>query len=142
LLPLIIAIVALYVIGGIFLSIAAIVAALSGVALFPILLPWLPTKDFCTKGFILGILVALPFATAAFWDHQASIFWLRLAQALILMLCMPPVTAYLALNFTGSSPSSRTGVKREIIRYVPIMAGSFVLGAILYIAITIMQYIG
>ncbi|WP_243670834.1 hypothetical protein [Methanoculleus chikugoensis] len=45
----------------------------------------------------------------------------------------PPVTAYLALNFTGSTPpfTSRTGVKREIFRYVPFMAGMAVLGAAL-----------
>jgi multisubunit Na+/H+ antiporter MnhG subunit len=141
--PLIIAIVVLYVIGGISLSAAAAVAALSGVALFPVLLPWLPTKDFCTKGFTLGMLLALPFALAIFWSHQELVLWVRLMYALTFMLLMPPVTAYLALNFSGSTPfTSRTGVKREIFRYVPVMAGSFVLSATLYIAITVMQYIG
>jgi hypothetical protein len=54
---------------------------------------------------------------------------------------MPPVTAYLALNFTGSTPfTSRSGVKREIFKYVPVMAGSLVLGAILYIGLTVIRY--
>ncbi len=36
---------------------------------------------------------------------------------------IPAVTAYLALNFTGSTTfTSRTGVKKEIFRYVPVMA--------------------
>ena len=41
---------------------AAIVA---GIVLFPILLPQIPTRDFCSKGFILGGLVALPFVLYA-----------------------------------------------------------------------------
>ena len=36
------------------------------------------------------------------------------------LLIIPAVTAYLALNFTGSTTfTSRTGVKKEIFRYVP-----------------------
>jgi hypothetical protein len=141
-LPLIIAGAVLYVIGGVFSSAAAAVAVVSGVALFPILLPWLPTKDFSSKGFTLGIFAALPFAAATFLGHHDSVLWLRLEYALTFMLLMPPITAYLALNFTGSTPfTSRSGVKREIFTYVPIIAGSIVLGAILYIALTLIQYI-
>jgi len=141
-LPLIVAMVGFYIIGGILLSIATAVAALTGVVLFPLLLPWLPTRDFSTKGFILGFFVALPFAATTFRD-QFSTFWLRVVQALIFMLVMPPITAYLALNFTGSAPfTSRTGVKREIFKYVPVMAGSFFAGVILAIAIRVMQFIG
>jgi hypothetical protein len=69
--------------------------------------------------------------------------WLRLAYSLSLVLLMSPVTAYLALNFTGSTPfTSRSGVKREIFRYVPIMAVSLVVGAIVYIALTVIRYVG
>ena len=142
-LPLIVAIVVLYLVEGVFSSAAAAVAVLSGVALFPIVLPWLPTKDFSSKGFVLGILAALPFAATTFLDHHGSTLWLRLMYALTVMLLMPPVTAYIALNFTGATPfTSRSGVKKEIFRYVPIMAGTFVLGAILYTAVTIIRLIG
>jgi len=142
-LPLIAAIVVLYVVGGAFSSAAAAVAVLSGVALFPIMLPWLPTKDFSSKGFILGMLAALPFVATTFLDHQRSTLWLPLAHGLIFMLLISPVTAYLALNFTGSTPfASRSGVKREIFKYIPIIAGTLVLGAILYTALIVIQYIG
>lgn len=142
-LPLIVAVVILYVLGGTFSSAAAAVTVLSGVALFPVLLPWLPTKDFSSKGFILGILTALPFAATTFLDHQGSTLWLRLVYGLTFMLLMPPVTSYLALNFTGSTPfTSRSGVKREIFRYVPIMASTFVLGAMLYITLIVVRLIG
>jgi len=142
-LPLVVAAVIFGVLGGVFSAAAAIVCVLSGVALFPILLPWLPTKDFSSKGLILGVLAALPFAATTFLGHQGLAVWLRLAYALTFMMLMPPVTAYLALNFTGSTPfTSRSGVKREIFRYVPIMAVSLVLGAIVYIALTVILYVG
>jgi len=40
-------------------------AILAGAALFPILLPWLPTRDFSSQGFVLGGPVVLPFIIAA-----------------------------------------------------------------------------
>ena len=141
-LPLVVAAVVFAVLGGVFSAAAAVVAVLSGVALFPMLLPWLPTKDFSSKGFILGALTALPFAATTFLNHQGSMLWLRLSYALTFMLLMPPVTAYLALNFTGSTPfTSRSGVKREIFRYIPIMSVSLVAGTILFIALTVIKYV-
>jgi hypothetical protein len=142
-LPLIVAAAILYAFGGTFSAAAVAVAVLSGVALFPVLLPWLPTRDFSSKGFILGILAALPFAATTFLGHQGSTLWLRLAYALTFMLLMSPVTSYLALNFTGSTPfTSRSGVRREIFRYILVMASSLVLGAILYIVVTVIRYVG
>ena len=135
-LPLVVAALVFGFLGGLFSASAVIVTVLSGIVLFPILLPWLPTKDFSSKGFFLGLLAALPFAVGTFLGHLGLSLWLRVAYGLTPVFLMPPVTAYLALNFTGSTPfTSRSGVKREIFRYVPIMAGSLVLGAILYIGL-------
>lgn len=141
-LPLVVAAVFFGFLGGLFSAAAVIVTVLSGVMLFPILLPWLPTKDFSSKGFFLGVLAALPFAVGTFLGHQGLSLWLRVAYGLTLVFLMPPVTAYLALNFTGSTPfTSRSGVKREIFRYVPVMAGSLVSGAILYIGLMLIRYL-
>ncbi len=118
-----IAAVVLFLVDGVLASAGVIAAILAGTIGFPILLPWLPTKDFSTKGFILGGLVALPFALMKFMDIPEAVLWLRTGWTLIYMLVLPPVTAYIALNFTGSTPlTSQTGVKREIFTYVPIMA--------------------
>jgi hypothetical protein len=58
--------------------------------------------------------------------------WLRLVRAAGLLLTMPPVTAYLALNFTGSTPfTSRTGVRREMTAYIRHMAWTSGLGIVL-----------
>jgi hypothetical protein len=108
------------------------------VVLFPILLPWLPTRDFSSKGFILGGAVALPFALAVFLRNPDAAWWLRAGGALTLLLPLPPVTAYLALNFTGSTTfTSRSGVRREIFTYVPIMAWVFGIGIVLTIVLVL-----
>ncbi len=114
----------------------AIAAILAGTILFPILLPWLPTHNFSTKGFILGGVVALPFVIAAFLKSPESALWLRSAWALVYALLIPPITAYLALNFTGATTfTSRTGVKTEMFTYLPAMAWMFGAGLLLNIAL-------
>ena len=124
----------LYLIGGFFAVTAAVAAILAGVILFPILLPWIPTRDFSTKGLILGGVVTLPFVRAIFLNQPDSALWLRTGWALIYLLALPPVTAYIALNFTGSTTfTSKSGVKREIFRWIPIMALMFGISIVLQI---------
>jgi len=118
----VIAAIGLFFVDGLLASIGIISAILMGVIGFPILLPWLPTRDYSTKGLILGELVALPFALEKFSDPSNVILWIRTGSTLAYLLALPPVTAYLALNFTGSTPwTSQTGVKREIFTFIPIM---------------------
>jgi hypothetical protein len=113
----------LLVVGLLLRSPSAVVAILAGVVLFPILLPWIPTHDFSTKGLILGEVVQLPFVAAALLSQPAPVWWVQVGQMLVYLLALPAVTAYLALNFTGSTPfTSRTGVRREIFAYIPVMA--------------------
>lgn len=114
----------------------ALAAILAGTVLFPILLPWIPTHNFSTKGFILGGIVALPFVIAAFLKDPESALWLRSAWALVYALLIPSITAYLTLNFTGSTTfTSRTGVQREMFAYIPAMAWMFGIGLVLNIAL-------
>jgi len=106
-------------------------AVLAGIVLFPILLPWLPTHNFSTKGFILGGLAALPFAASVFLRHPGWSWYRQAGQALEFLLAMPAVTAFLALNFTGSTTfTSRSGVKREMFAYIPAMAWTFGIGIV------------
>ncbi len=131
-LPMLAAAVVMYFLGGWVSSLAAIVTALAGAALFPLLLPWLPTHNFSTKGFILGGLVALPFAASVFLRHPDWTWYRQAGQALEFLLAMPAVTAFLALNFTGSTTfTSRSGVKREMFAYIPAMAWTFGIGILL-----------
>lgn len=142
-LPLLIAAVLLSLVGGFMMTAAAITAILSGVVLFPILLPWIPGKDFSAKGFMLGGLMALPFALNAWYGLQDNALWLRTGWALMYIFVLPPITAFLALNFTGSTTfTSVTGVKREIFTYVPKMAWIFGAGILLTIALSVIGILG
>ncbi|HNQ25480.1 MAG: Acetyl-CoA decarbonylase/synthase complex subunit gamma [Euryarchaeota archaeon ADurb.BinA087] len=134
-LPTIGAAILMYLLAGPVASLAAVTAVLAGTVLFPALLPFLPTKDFSTKGLILGILVALPFA--AYGASELSLpSWARLLAGIMPLFLIPPVVSYLALNFTGCTPyTSRSGVKAEIFTYVRVMvamAGSGIILAILF----------
>jgi hypothetical protein len=141
-LPAIVIAVALWVLAGHVAALAAVTAVVAGTVLFPIFLPFIPTKDFSTKGLILGGIVAVPFAIA-FYQYPGLSGWAAAAGALIPLLIIPAVTAYLALNFTGSTTfTSRTGVRKEIFRYVPVMALMACIGVVLGIIIGMCRLLG
>jgi hypothetical protein len=130
--PMAIAAVLVFLLSGMWAAVAVVAAVLAGAVLFPVLLPWLPTRELSTKGLLLGAVVAVPFAWRVFSRMTAGPLWLRGAAALTYLLLLPAVTAFLALNFTGATTfTSRSGVKREIYRYVPLMAGMFGSGTLL-----------
>ncbi|MFC1547257.1 mercury methylation corrinoid protein HgcA [Candidatus Neomarinimicrobiota bacterium] len=125
-----------YFIGGWLGAIAIVSAVFAGLVLFPLLLPWLPTHNFSTKGFLLGALVAVPFIVLRIAGDTE--LWRGLAWAVGHLLSMSALTAFLALNFTGSTTfTSRTGVKREIFTYFPAMVWIFGGGVLLSIALII-----
>ena len=143
LLPMAIAAFLVYWLGGWLASLAVVAAVLAGVVLFPILLPWLPAHDFSSKGFLLGILVAVPFALSAFWGRPDLLWWQRAGSALVYLLVMPAITTFLALNFTGSTTfTSRTGVRREIFAYAPVMALTFGAGVVVTLVLAVLNLIG
>jgi hypothetical protein len=119
--------------GDWFGSLMVVVAVADGAILFPVLLPWLPTRDFTTKGWGLGIVTTLALILAdLFWIHTGTSTahaWLSIVSNLLIW---PPVTAYIALNFTGASTfTSRSGVKAEMKSYIRPLVISFILGIIL-----------
>jgi hypothetical protein len=142
LLPLIAAAVVLYFLAGPVACLAAIAAVLAGTVLFPALLPVIPTQDFSMKGFVLGAIVTIPFATA-FVQAPGLSGVAQVIAVLVPFLIIPAVVAYLALNFTGSTTfTSRTGVKKEIFRYVPAMVLMACAGTILGIALGVLRFMG
>jgi len=131
----------LFFIAGSLAALAAIMAVLAGTVAFPLLLPFLPTRDFSTKGLILGMIVALPVA-GAFVSNPSGPVWMNAAGAGMALLLIPAVTAYLALNFTGCSTfTSRSGVKNEIFRYVPVMAVMAASGVVLGILLGLLGFL-
>jgi hypothetical protein len=122
----------------------AVTAIIAGVALFPILLPWIPAHDFSAKGFILGAAVVLPFAAVKiFSPASTTFFWMRAGRALAVMLMWPPLTSFISLNFTGSSTfTSRSGVRREIFKYTPVMAAMFFSGIVIAVVLKLIELFG
>ncbi len=132
-----------YLAGGALAASAVVVAVVAGIALFPILLPWIPTADFSSKGFLLGFLLMLPFAAAVWLTAPAPAGWQPAAGALVYLLALPPLTAYLALNFTGSTTlTSRSGVKAEIYTYIPWMAGMLTTGIVFFLVLLLARALG
>jgi hypothetical protein len=132
----------LWFLAGPVAALAAVSAILAGIVLFPALLPYIPTQDFSTKGLILGFVIALPFAVS-FGKNPALPGWADAAGAAMALLIIPAVTAYFALNFTGCTTfTSRTGVKKEIFRYVPVMALMAGCGVVVGIALGISRFFG
>jgi len=141
-LPTFIVAIALWFLAGPVAAAAAVSAVLAGTVLFPVLLPFIPTQDFSTKGLILGIIVALPFAVI-FGTNPSLPFWAAALGAASALLMISSVVSYLALNFTGCTTfTSRTGVKKEIFRYVPVMAVMAVAGSLAGIAIGVSRITG
>ena len=110
-------------------------AVVTGSVLTPILLPWIPGRAFAFKGALLGLLwaVALLFLSGGI-PHFGYL------KALSYLILLPTVSAYTAMNFTGSSTyTSPTGVNKEMRIAIPIMLVSSLLGIILLLTDSIIK---
>jgi hypothetical protein len=97
---------------GLFAVLAFLSAIVSGAVLNPLLLPYLPGRAFSTKGFSIGIVVALLLLYLRDVNLQ---IWAGRIEALAWLLIIPGISAYLAMNFTGASTyTSLSGVKKEM----------------------------
>jgi len=113
---------------GLLMTTAFFAAAFTGIAVTPLLLPWLPGRYFSVKGAVAGVALLLVYYLFAGSSAQ-NVFFTWSA-----FLVLPAVSAFYALNFTGCTPfTSYSGVKKELRIALPLMFGSIVLGSILAI---------
>lgn len=97
----------------------------SGAVLTPLLLSWLPGRAFSIKGFVMGILSALSVAS---FLHSSSIL-----ETVVILVSVPAMSAYLAMNFTGSSTfTSLSGVRKEMRFALPLEIGGAGAGLLLW----------
>jgi acetyl-CoA decarbonylase/synthase complex subunit gamma len=116
---------------GSYSLIAISTAILGGAVLTPLLLPWLPGRPFSLKGLISGVLVSLPWMVFR-WSSWNT--WSGRLELVGWALLMPAISAYLAMNFTGSSTyTSLSGVKKEMRWALPLQIGAGVMGLALWI---------
>ena len=104
-----------------------LVAYLSGCAITPVILPWLPFRRFSIKGLIVGLLAAL----ILFYFHVLGQNNLEVGSW---FLMMGGLSSFLAMNFTGTSTfTSLSGVKKEMKKAVPLQIGMTGLGILAWI---------
>jgi CO dehydrogenase/acetyl-CoA synthase delta subunit len=129
-----------YIAGDSIAAAGIISASAAGLVGFPVLLPWLPGEEFSIKGFFLGGLVGLSAAAVALAKNDDKGLPSRVLKAASYALALPPITAFMALNFTGSSTyASPSGVRREINTYIPVMAAISAVGLIMNISQRLMR---
>ena len=98
----------------------------AGAVFFPLLLPALRTRLFSLGGAGLGL--ALAVLLPAIFPHQSGVQLLGAGLWTVVM------ASWLGLNFTGSTPyTSPSGVEKEMRKVIPLLAGSTILAAILFV---------
>jgi hypothetical protein len=91
----------------------------------------------------LGGLAALAFAAAAWIGGGGQLLRQPLLLALAFLCGIPAATAYIALNFTGSTPlTSHTGVEAEMRRFIRVMAGMSILSLICLAMYVVFRFTG
>ncbi|MCG8637674.1 MAG: hypothetical protein MI863_27860 [Desulfobacterales bacterium] len=93
---------------------------ISGAVVTPVLLPFIPVKEFALKGIITGCVTAVILLAAL----PAAGF----VNGLALFLFTVTISSFLAMNFTGTTPfTSPSGVEKEMKRYIPAQLACLVL---------------
>jgi len=99
-------------------------AVVMGSIVAPALLPYVPVRAFAWKGWLLGLLWAVFFVFFASGP-------MRWEVGLFYLLVLPPISGYLAMNFTGASTyTSLSGVVREMKTALPALIVSAGLGMV------------
>lgn len=102
---------------------------LAGDLLTPALLPWLPGRAFAIKGWLAGLIITGALILLA----GGPLSWATLSHLLI----MPAISAYLGLNFTGSTPlTSPSGVEKEMRVALPLIVLSLTVGLLIWAIVT------
>lgn len=109
---------------------ASLLAVLAGAVLTPLLLPWIPGRQFWLKGALVGGLTAMTAMAALLPTTWAA----NLPAAIALVLWIACVASYLAMNYTGSTPyTSLSGVGLEMRRGLAFQLGGTTLALGLWI---------
>lgn len=112
-------------------------AVLISCVVVPLLLPWIPGRAFAFKGFLLGLLWAIGVNLLNGIPGMPVYGWLKAAAY---VLIVPSISAFISMNFTGSSTyTSPSGVNKEMRIGLPAMAIAGALGILALIADNIVR---
>lgn len=102
-------------------------AIIGGALIMPVLLPWLPGRQFWFKGVVVGVFSGLAYVLmimegAGIVEKIGIWFWIVAA------------TSYMAMNFTGTTPfTSLSGVEKEMRKGLPAQLVGMVAGLCLWV---------
>jgi hypothetical protein len=114
-------------------SISALVTGiLSGALITPVMLPFIPPREFALKGIIAGSIVSIIFLIMG--SSLVNVIAGGIAGFAALFLFSVAISSFLAMNFTGTTPfTSPSGVEKEMKRYIPVQLGALVISSGLWI---------
>jgi hypothetical protein len=111
-----------------------ITAMFTGTIITPALLPYIPGRAFAFKGWLLGFIIITFLIWLNGWFTANS-----LLLAIGYLLLLPSYSAFLAMQFTGSSTyTSFSGVIKEMKIALPSIILSMMLGCILLLVVAFM----
>ena len=110
------------------LMLATLAAITAGAVITPLLLPWIPFRQFWLKGTMTGGIAALLFLISV----EPLVVGLEKPA---LFLWITSCSAFLAMNFTGSTPfTSLSGVEKEMRRGLPLQIIAATLAFLFWLA--------
>lgn len=118
---------------GLYVVLATFLGIISGSAVAPILLPWLPGRQFWIKGIWPGL------ATGIFF-YIGMTTKLVPGEHIALFLWILAISSYQSMNFTGCTPfTSPSGVEYEMRRGIPFQILLVLASIILWISAPFLQ---
>jgi len=109
-------------------AIAYLFGVLAGAVVVPILLPWLPMRQFYIKGILTGLVAGI-FVVLLLGGTMSRL------ESLTLLLITAAVSSYAAMNFTGATPyTSPSGVEKEMRQGIPIQIIAIVAAVIAWVS--------
>lgn len=106
---------------------ATLVGICCGTILVPLILPWLPGRQFWVKGLLPGLTGGL----LCWWLSAGQ---MNTLEGPALLIWVTVLSSYLAMNFTGATPfTSPTGVEHEMRRGIPLQSIATAIALLLWL---------
>lgn len=104
-------------------------ALITGCVITPVLLPWIPGRAFAWKGWLIGLLWTFVVISLNGGITSPSF---GILKELGYLLVLPSISAFYAMNFTGSSTyTSFSGVLKEMRKVIPLTIVTIGIGVVL-----------
>jgi hypothetical protein len=120
--------------GGLPFLLLGLISVLAGALVTPMLLPFIPSRSFAVKGWIIGILsVFLSTKFIAMIGHFNTVL------LILTYLFFPLLSSYIALQFTGATTyTGMSGVKKELKFSIPL----YILGVVVSLVLLLVHKLG